>query len=264
MGAVAGHRDGRALGQDAAPGRLDPGAAPLLDDESGGLAILDDVDAEGIRRPGVAPGHRVMARRAGTSLQQPAPDGKARVGRKIEIGQKLHHLAAIEELGVDAVEAHDIALARQDIELRGPMGEHALAALRQHDVEVEGVGQPLPQLQGELEELGIAVDHVVRAHDGGVAPDIAGADIAALDHGDIGHAVIGGEVIGGRQPMAAAPDDHRVIAGLGRRRAPGPGPGQIGIEGVTGEGEGGIALGQGRESGGIRGPDWDSRPLDCQ
>ena len=231
-------------------GGLDAGAAPVLDDEARDLAILDDVDAEGIRRPGIAPGHGVMARRAGPALQQPAPDGKARIRREIEIGQKLHHLAAVEELGVDAVEAHDIALARQDIELRGAMGQHALAALRQHDVEVEGMGQPLPELQGEFEELGVAVDHVVRAHDGGVAPDIAGADIAALDHGDIGHAVIGGEVIGGRQPMAAAPDDHRVIAGLRRRRAPGAGPGQIGIEGVAGEGEGGIALGQGRESGG--------------
>ena len=41
--------------------------------------------------------------------------------------------------------------------------------LTEHHVEVQLVAEVLPQLQRVLVELGIALDHVVRAHDGGYA-----------------------------------------------------------------------------------------------
>ena len=122
-----------------------------------------------------------MAHGAGPPLQQAAPDGKARLARIIEIGQQLHHLAAVQQLGVDAVEAHDVALARLDVELGRAVGQHDLAALGDHDVEVEVVGEALPQLQRMFEKAGVAVDHVVGADQRGVAADIAGTDIAALE-----------------------------------------------------------------------------------
>src|SRR3546814_1519398 len=43
---------------------LHPGDLAVLLDKAGDFAILDDVDAEGIGRAGVAPGDRVMARGA--------------------------------------------------------------------------------------------------------------------------------------------------------------------------------------------------------
>src|SRR3546814_7764867 len=59
-------------------------------------------------------------------------------------------LAAIEYLGVDAVEAHDVALARQHVELDGSVRQHDLAALRQHDVEIELVRQSFPQFHRKI------------------------------------------------------------------------------------------------------------------
>ena len=176
---------------------------------------------------GIAPGHRVVAHGAGARLQDAAPDGPARLLGIIEIGQQLHHLAAVEQFGVDAVEPHDVAAPRKGIELHRADGEHDLAALRDHAVEIELVRQAFPQLQRMLEELGVAVDHVVGADERGVAPDIAGADIGALEHRDIADAVVLGQIIGGGQAMPAAADDHRVIGALGFGRAPGPRPGQV-------------------------------------
>jgi hypothetical protein len=110
---------------------------------------------------------------AGPPLQQRPPDREARIARIIEVGQKLHHLAAVEKLGIDAVEPHDVAASRQHVEADRPMRHDDLAALRQHDIEVERMREAFPQLEREFEKLGVAVDHVIRAHDRGVAPDIA-------------------------------------------------------------------------------------------
>jgi hypothetical protein len=47
-----------------------------------------------------------------------------------------------------------------------------------------------------------------------------------------------GEVIGGREAMPTATDDDDIIGRLWLRRAPGPRPGQIRLQRMTGEGEG--------------------------
>ncbi len=223
---------------DAAARGLDRHRLALLHDEACHFAILDDVDAVPVGGAGIAPGHRVVAHGAGAALQNAAPDGPARFPGIIEIGQKLHHLAAVEQFGVDAVEPHDVAAPREGIELHRVDGQHDLAALRHHAVEIQLVREAFPELQRMLEELGVAVDHVIGADERGVAPDIAGADIAALQHRDIADAVVLRQIIGGRQAMAAAADDHRIIGFLRLGRAPGPRPGQIGRQRVTGKGEG--------------------------
>jgi hypothetical protein len=61
--------------------------------------------------------------------------------------------------------------------------EHA--ALADHGVEVELLLQPFPQLHRKFVEGRVAGQQVVRADDGGVAADIAGAEVALLHHRDM-------------------------------------------------------------------------------
>jgi len=181
-----------------------------------------------------------MAHGARAALQQSAVDREAACGRVVEVGEHAHQRSAIEQLRADAVQEHDVALAGERIELALAMGEPDLAALRQHDVVVEGVGQALPELQREFEELGVAGQLVVRAHQRGVAPDIARADAGLLEHRHVVDAVVGGQVIGGGEAMAAAADDDHVIARFGTGRAPGRAPGLAG-ERMPEQGEGRVA-----------------------
>src|SRR5207244_10092223 len=112
--------------------------------ESRDLAVFDNVDTEPVCGSRVAPGNRVMAYGAGSRLEQPAVNGEAAGAGVIEEWQEALHARAIEELAVDAVEPHDVALAGQDVELRGAVRQYELAALRKHDVEVELVGKSFP------------------------------------------------------------------------------------------------------------------------
>ena len=104
------------------------------------------------------------------------------------------------------------------------MRQHELPALREHHVEVEDVREILPELHRVLVELGVAVEQVVRADDGGVAPHIAAADPTFLEHGDVADAVQLGEVESGRQTVPTTADDDDVVGLLRLRRAPGARP----------------------------------------
>ena len=115
------------------------------------------------------------------------------------------------------------------------MRQHELAALREHYVEVERVGETLPELHRVLVELGVAVEEVVRAHDGGVAPDIPAADPTLLEHGDVADAVQLGEVESGRQAMPTTADDDDVVGPLRLRRPPGARPVPVSGERVAQE-----------------------------
>ena len=115
---------------------------------------------------------------------KPAQDGKARV---LEIGEGDHgaHLLAVEQLGVDAVQAHGVAAAGEGVALRVRVKEVEHAALAHHHVEVELPLQSLPQLHRPLVEGDVAGQQVVGADDGGVAADVAGAEVALLDDRDV-------------------------------------------------------------------------------
>ncbi len=95
------------------------------------------------------------------------------------------------------------------------MRQHHDAALREHDVVVEVLAQPLPQLHRMFVEMRALVIEIVGADDGGVAARIAAAEPALFDDGDIGDAVLLGQIIGGTQAMPARADDDYVIFGLG-------------------------------------------------
>ena len=64
---------------------VDPIAVPQ---EARDLALFDDVHAQPVGRAGVAPGNRVVAHRAGATLQQAAEDRKSRIRRVVE---ERHH-----------------------------------------------------------------------------------------------------------------------------------------------------------------------------
>jgi hypothetical protein len=75
-----------------------------------------------------------------------------------------------------------------------------------------------PVSTGFVEPL-VAVEEVVGAHDGGVAPDIAAADIALVSNCDIADAVVLREIERCRKAMAAAAHDHHVVCAWARRGA---------------------------------------------
>ena len=88
--------------------------------------------------------------------------------------------------------------------------------------------EALPQLQRMLEELGVAVEHVVGAHQGGVAADVARTDVVALQHCHVGDAVPCRQVVGGRETVTATADDDHVIGRARRGCTPGTRPGGAG------------------------------------
>ncbi len=121
---------------------------------------------------------------------------------------------------------HGVAAPGEGVALGIGVVEIEHPALGHHGIEVEVALEPLPQLQRPFVERLVAGQHVVRADDGGVAADVAGAEPAFLQHGDPADAVLLGEVIGGRQSVPAAADDDDVVfllgLGLPPRRLPAP------------------------------------------
>ncbi len=219
LGRVAGAGERQLAAADEALGGLDADGPAIVDADAGDLAILDDVDAAAVGAAGIAPGDGIMPHGAAAALQQAAHDREAAIV-EIEEGQDAAHAVAVEQLGIDAVQPHGVAAAGSGIALRIGMEEIEDAALRHHGVEVEFLLQPLPELQRPFVEGVVAGEQVVRADDGGVAADIAGAEPALLQHRDIADAVLAGEVVGGGEPVAAAADDDDVIVGLGLGLAP--------------------------------------------
>ena len=160
--------------------------------------------------------------------------------RVVEERQEPHHVLALHQLGIDAVQAHRIALAGQHVELSRTVREHDLASLREHHVEVQLVRQAFPQLQRVFEELGVARHQVVGAYQRGVAADIAGSQVSALEHGNIADAMPRRQVVGRGQTMTTATDDDHVVGRLGIRGAPRALPARVG-QGPAREREAGIA-----------------------
>ena len=214
MGGMAGDGDPHLVTEDLAARCFNTRHAVSIAQDRRHFTVLDDMHTKLRGGAGIAPGHGIMANGSGTGLVDGAIDRPARVFRIVEIGQKLHHFAPVQQFGVDAVEPHDVAAAGEDINLHGAHGEHDLAALGNHGIEVQIVTETLPQFQRKFEKSCVAADHVVGTDQRGIAADIAGADVGFLQHGDIPHSVILGEVIGRGKAMAAAADDNGIIAGF--------------------------------------------------
>ena len=142
---------------------------------------------------------------------------------------------------VDAVQPVGMDVPLEHLHVVHGMRQHHHAARRIHDVVVELLAEPLPELQRMLVDRRALVPQIVRADDRRVAPGIAAAEPALLEHRDIGDAVLLGEVVGGRQPVAAAADDDDVIGRLRLGRTPLLRPVLVAGQRVAGKGEEGKA-----------------------
>ena len=236
--------DGHAChsGADRAAACFDAGAAPVLDQKAGDLAVLDDVDARPVGGTRIAPGDRVVAGDAGAALPHPAEDRVARVVAAIEQRCLVEDLVGAEQFGVGTVDLHRVDDARGDLHLALGMGDGDHATLREHDVVVDLARQPLVEFQGivvERDALGVEIIGPDRA---GVAAGIAAAEPALLDHSDIGDAVVLCQIVGRGEAVSAAADHHRVISRFRFRAAPCRLPAFLAGEALLEERKGGIAL----------------------
>ena len=213
-----------------------PATRAVLDNETGDLAILHDVDAAVAGAARIAPGDGVVPRGAAALLQQAALNRKARI---VEIEEWQHgaNLLAIEQIGIDAVQSHRIAAPRVGVALAVGVIQVQHATLADHGVVVQGLLQAFPELHRQFVEGDVAGQQIIGADDRRVAADIAAADPALFEHGDIGEAVLLGEIIGGGEAVAAAADDHGVIRGFGFRIAPGRRPAAMAGHRVAKQGE---------------------------
>ena len=129
-------------------------------------------------------------------------------------GTQSPDLVGRHQFRVGAEMAHGIAAPRIFVELGGRVREVEHAALREHDIVVQLVGQVLPHLHRMLVEADVLRQQIVRADGRGVAADIARTEIALLQHGDIGNAVFLGEIVGRGQAVPAAADDDDIVGWL--------------------------------------------------
>ncbi|MCY1309324.1 hypothetical protein D9M70_594110 [compost metagenome] len=95
------------------------------------------------------------------------------------------------------------------------MCQHHHAALREHDIVVEVLAEPLPQLHRVFVEMRALVIEIVGADNRGVAPGIAATKPAFFDDRDIGNAMFLGQIISCTQTMPASADNDHIIFGLG-------------------------------------------------
>ena len=201
------------------------------------LAVLDDVHAARRGAARITPGDRVVAGRAAAPLQRRAHDRIARVFRDVERRAEFLRLLGRQELVVDAVQPVGVDVALQHLEVVHIVRQHHDAARRIHDVVVQILGEPVPQLQRVVVDAGALVIEVVGADDGGVAAGIAAAEPALFQHRDIGDAVLLGEVVGGGEAMAAGADDDDIVFRARLGRGPLLLPALVAAHGLPGDGK---------------------------
>ena len=92
----------------------------------------------------------------------------------VEHRHLAHHVFAAQQFRIDAVQAHNVAAARQVVHLAWAMTEIDNAAMRDHGIKVQVVRQALPQFQRKLIELRIRIQQIVGSDDRGIAAHVAG------------------------------------------------------------------------------------------
>ncbi len=239
---MPGRDDADPLGADEAPGGLDPGDAVTLAADARDLAVLDHVHAQAIGRTGVAPGHGVVPGRAAAALEGGTQHRVAHLRPQRERRAEGLGLLGTQPVIVDAVQPVGVDVALCTLHVVHGVRQHHHAARAEHDIVVEVVRQPFPELQRVVVEGGTLVVEIVRAADGGVAPGIAAAEPALLQHGHVGDLVDLRQVVGGGEPMAARTDDDDVVGGPWLRAPPRGLPLLVPAERVPGQGEDRIAL----------------------
>ena len=193
-----------------------PTTRPPCNSNARDLGLLVNLDAAAVGAAAVAPGHGVVARDRPGRVEQRPQDGRMSGASHVD-----HRNAAFDEGGVDGLGIHAVML----VDLGSPAhGAHrrirvrqgVMAARRIEQIQIEVFAQVLPQAHALVVELDALGGQVIRADDRGIAAGVAAADIAFFEHGDVADAVIASQVIGCGQAVAAAADDHHIVAGLQR------------------------------------------------
>ncbi len=199
---------------------LTPGDPVAVLEEAGDFAVLDDVHAEFVTLAGEGPGDVVVLGDAGARLVRGAHDRVADVVVDVQDRAEFLDLGRVQPFRVHAVE------------LVGPDPAHAFThvpqgvcqvhhpALAEQEVVFEFLRQDLPELEGVLVDGRALVPEVVGADDGGVPGHVPAGQPALFQDRDVRHPVVLGQVVGRRQAVAAAADNHRVVALLRIRVAP--------------------------------------------
>ncbi len=180
-----------------------------------------------------------MPHGAAAALQQRALDGEARVVI-VKVGNAPAELVTVQQLRINAVQAHGIAAAGIGVALRVRVEDVKNPALAYHRVVVHLLLKALPEFQRQLVERDIAGEQIVGADDGGVAPDAARTEPGFFHDRDPPGFMIFGEVESRGQTMPPAADDHDVIGRSGGSIPPGRLPAFMPAESLAQHGEGGV------------------------
>ena len=179
-----------------------------------------DLDAETVGRAREAPHDGVVANDPARRVEERADDRVRGPLREVELGAELGDSRRVDDARLDPEELVDLgALLHRDhraVRVR----ERQVPVLREHEVEVELLREPLVQpdaLAVERRALGRAV---VRADDRRVPARRARADVRLLEDRDVRDPVPLREVVRGREPVRAAADDHDLVAALELRPRP--------------------------------------------
>ncbi len=226
--------DGHLLCLDEALGGVDADDAIALAANRGHLAVLNDVDAQGIGRTGEAPGDGIVPGGAAATLQGRTQHGIAQAIQPQRRAERLR-LLGCQPLIVDAVQPVGMNVPLRDLHIVHRVRQHQNAARTEHHIVVEVLRQALPQLEGVVVERRTLVVEVVRPADRGVAARVAAAEPTPLDDRDIRHAVLFGEIVRGGETMTAGTDDDHVVGGLGLWTAPLPLPARVAGQRIAGE-----------------------------
>ena len=178
---------------------------------AGHFAVLDDVDAERARGARVSPGNRIVADRSAAPLHERAEDRKPPRATRLHLGTESLERRDIHQLGVDPGQTHGIPAPRKRGEVIVGQCQIDDAPRAVHHVVIELLRQALVAAQRVLVKIMVLRQQVVRAHDGGVAPDVAVAEQALLEYGDAPNAMIARQVKRRREAVAAGADDHHVV-----------------------------------------------------
>jgi hypothetical protein len=201
-------------GADAAAGGLHAGDLAVFGVDGGGFGLLVDVHAVFGAPLGQAPDNGVMAHDAAGRMVHGPVDGKGDIFGDV---QCRHHLFGL--FGIDQMALHAVELGRGDGHagrLHGRLAVHEVqvAAVVEHEIEVQLLGEHRPKVQRLLVKRNVVLRPLVGPHDRRVSAGTAEPDEALFNDGNIREAVLLRQVVGRGEPVQAAADDHRIVAGL--------------------------------------------------
>ena len=121
------------------------------------------------------------------------------------------YLRRIDDLGVDADKPIRVYATLDVTHVLQAVADVVDATLAEHDVVIQVLAEPLPELHGLLVQQRRLGPKIVGANDGRIAAGIAAADPALLENGHVAHAMHFREVVRRREAVAASADDDRVV-----------------------------------------------------